>query len=290
VLLAVVVTSVAPKGADVLASSLITLREGLEAALIVGIVLGYLRKTGHLDRQASVWAGVASALLVSLAAALALNAIGAGFSGRGEQIFEGVAMALAAGILTWMIFWMQRQSRQIRGDLEAGVRRAVEAGAAGGLFWLAFVAVVREGLETALFLTAAVFTATAADTVIGGVIGLLLAIVIGWLIYLGTTRLPVATFFQVTGAVLVVFAAGLVANAVGEFQEAGLLPGIVEHLWSTAAWLDDNSTLGSALHSLVGYASAPSLLQVLAYVTYYLGLWLGFQRATETTASEKTPA
>ena len=272
-----------------LASSLITLREGLEAALIVGIVLGYLRKTGYLDRQGSVWAGVALALIVSLAAALALNAIGAEFSGRGEQIFEGVAMALAAAILTWMIFWMQRQSRQIKGDLEAGVRRAVDAGATGALFWLAFIAVVREGLETTLFLTAAVFTATASDTIIGGLAGLLVAIVVGWLVYLGTARLPVAAFFRVTGALLVVFAAGLVANAVGEFQEAGFLPGIVEHLWSTAAWLDDQSTLGSALHSLVGYTSEPSLMQVLAYVGYYLALWLGLQRATVATLGEKTP-
>ena len=237
----------------------------------------------------SVWAGVALALIVSLAAALALNAIGAEFSGRGEQIFEGTAMALAAGILSWMIFWMQRQSRQIRGDLEAGVSQAVEAGATGALFWLAFIAVVREGLETTLFLTAAVFTATASDTIIGGLAGLLVAIVVGWLVYLGTARLPVAAFFRVTGALLVVFAAGLVANAVGEFQEAGFLPGIVEHLWSTAAWLDDQSTLGSALHSLVGYTSEPSLMQVLAYVGYYLALWLGLQRATVATLGEKTP-
>ncbi len=273
-----------------LASSLITLREGLEAALIVGIVLGYLRKIGRLDRQGSVWAGVVSALVVSLAAALALNAIGAEFSGRGEQIFEGTAMALAAGILTWMIFWMQRQSRQIRGELEAGVQRAVEAGAASGLFWLAFIAVVREGLETALFLTAAVFTASATDTVIGGLAGLFLSVIIGWLIYVGTTRLPVATFFRVTGALLVVFAAGLVANAAGEFQEAGLLPGIVEHVWSTAALLDDRSTLGRTLHSLVGYTADPSLTQVLVYAAYYVALWLGLRKANESAVTTKATA
>jgi high-affinity iron transporter len=273
-----------------LSSSLITLREGLEAALIVGIVLGYLRKTGNLGRQGSVWAGVASALLVSLAAA-ELGADGAKAQrGRGEQVFEGVAMALAAVILTWMIFWMHRQSRQIRGDLEDGVRRAVDAGANGALFWLAFIAVVREGLETALFLTAAVFTATATDTVIGGLIGLLLAVAIGWLLYLGTARLPVAAFFRVTGALLVVFAAGLVANSVGEFQEAGLLPGIVEHLWSTAALLDDHSILGSALHSLVGYTAEPSLMQVLGYAAYYLALWMGLRGATESIVSEKAAA
>jgi high-affinity iron transporter len=135
-----------------------------------------------------------------------------------------------------------------------------------------------------------VFTATASDTIVGGLVGLLFAVIIGWLVYLGTARLQVAAFFRVTGALLVVSAAGLVANAAGEFQEAGLLPGIVEHLWSTAAWLDDHSTLGSALHSLVGYTSEPSLMQVLAYVAYYLALWLGLQRATESTVDEKAPA
>jgi high-affinity iron transporter len=150
--------------------------------------------------------------------------------------------------------------------------------------------VVREGLETALFLTAAVFTATAGDTILGGLIGLIVAAIIGWLVYLGTARLPVAAFFRVTGALLVVFAAGLVANAIGEFQEAGILPGIVEHLWSTVALLDDQSTLGSALHSLVGYTAEPSLTQAIAYLGYYLALWLGLRRASATTVAGKPRA
>ncbi len=260
-----------------LASSLITLREGLEAALIVGIVLGYLRKIGRLDRQGSVWAGVGLALVVSVVAAIGLQAIGAEFAGTGEQLFEGTAMALAAIILTWMIFWMQKQSRQIKGELEAGIRQAVDTGKDWGLFSLAFVAVVREGLETALFLTAAVFTSTAADTLIGGLIGLAIAILVGWLLYVGTARLNVSRFFQVTSVLLIVFAAGLVSNAVHEFQEAGIIPVIIEHLWSTRSLLDDGSGLGTALHSLVGYNAEPSLVEVLSYVGYYVALWLGLR-------------
>ena len=142
-----------------LASALITLREGLEAALIVGIVLGVLRKLGHADRSRPVWAGVLAAVVVSVAAGLALNALGVAFEGRAEEIFEGVAMLLAAGVLTWMIFWMQRQGRQIQAELELDVRQAITTSNTWALFSLAFVAVVREGIETVLFLTATAFSA-----------------------------------------------------------------------------------------------------------------------------------
>ena len=269
-----------------LASALITLREGLEAALIVGIVLGYLRKIGRLDRQGTVWAGVAAALGVSLAAALGLKALGAEFAGQGEQIFEGTAMLLAAAILTWMIFWMSRQSRGIKGELETGITNALEGGRNWGLFSLAFVAVVREGLETALFLTAAVFTSTASETVIGGLLGLVVAVAVGWLVFAGTSRLKVSLFFQVSGALLVVFAAGLVSNAAHEFIEAGIIPAIVAHLWSTKAVLDDESALGSALHSLLGYTAEPSLGEVLSYLGYYLVLLLGLRRGAASPSLE----
>ncbi|NIO71577.1 MAG: hypothetical protein GTN71_21740, partial [Anaerolineae bacterium] len=143
-----------------LAAALITFREGLEAALIVGIVLGYLKKTGHMDRQRSVWWGVVAAIAASLAAALGLQAVGARFEGRAEEIFEGVTMLLAAGVLTWMVFWMQAQGRRIKGQLEEEVRQAVATERSWALFSLAFLAVVREGIETVLFLSAAVFASS----------------------------------------------------------------------------------------------------------------------------------
>ncbi|HID89234.1 MAG TPA: hypothetical protein EYH27_01925 [Anaerolineales bacterium] len=223
-----------------LASGLITLREGLEAALIVGIVLSVLRRLGHADRARAVWAGVAAAVGSSLVVGLAIQRLGVAFEGRGEEIFEGATMLLAAVVLTWMIFWMRRQGRQIQTELEQDVRRATATGGNGPLFALAFIAVVREGIETVLFLTAAAFTATPAHTLLGGVLGLALAVGLGWLMFAAGRRLNIRLFFRVTGILLLLFAAGLVAQGVHEFQEAALLPTFVEHVWNINPILDEN--------------------------------------------------
>jgi len=268
-----------------IAALLIAFREGLEAALIVGIVLSYLKKMGY-RRQAAVWWGVASAVIVSVVAGVALQALGIAFEGRGEELFEGITMLLAAGVLTWMIFWMQRQGRSIRTELEADVRQAVTGGNRWALFALAFVAVVREGIETALFLTAAAFSATPAQTLIGGGLGLALAVVVGWLLFVVSVRLDVQAFFRVTSVLLILFAAGLVAHGVHELQEAGVLPVIVGHVWDVNPILDENSTVGSILKALFGYNGNPSLLEVVSYVTYYLivGVAIGLgQRIARST-------
>jgi high-affinity iron transporter len=252
------------------ASMLITLREGLEAALIVGIMLSVLRKLGQTDRSRPVWAGVLAALFASVVAGLALNALGVAFEGRGEQIFEGVTMLLAGGVLTWMIFWMQRQGRRVQVELESDVRRAVTAGSAWGLFGLAFAAVVREGIETVLFLTAAAFTATPAQTLVGAGLGLALAIILGWLIFSAGKRLNLRVFFRVTGILLILFAAGLVARGVHEFQEAALLPMVVEHVWDINPILNESSLLGAFLKAIFGYNGNPSLLEALVYCAYFV--------------------
>ncbi|MFB0545471.1 MAG: iron uptake transporter permease EfeU [Anaerolineae bacterium] len=252
-----------------LAGALITLREGLEAALIVGIVLGVLRKLGHADRSRPVWAGVLAAVIVSVAAGLALNALGVAFEGRGEEIFEGLAMLLAAGVLTWMIFWMQRQGRQIQAELELDVRRATTTGSAWALFSLAFVAVVREGIETVLFLTAASFNASPTQTTVGGALGLSVAVALGWLTFAAGKRLNVRAFFRVTSFLLILFAAGLVAQGVHELQEAAILPTLVEHVWDINPILDERSAVGAFLKALFGYNGNPSLLEVVAYSAYF---------------------
>ncbi len=251
-----------------LASFLITLREGLEAALIVGIVLGVLRKLGHSRHSRPVWIGVAAAVAVSLIAGLALHRLGVALEGRGEEIFEGVTMFLAAGVLTWMIFWMQHQGRRIQIALEADVRRAVTVGSAWALFVLAFVAVLREGIETALFLTAAAFTTTPAQTLVGGVLGLAAAVALGWLMFAAGRRLDVRAFFRVTG-VLLLFAAGLLARGVHELQEAALLPTFVEHVWDVNHILDESGTVGAFLKALFGYNGNPSLLEAVVYISYF---------------------
>lgn len=263
-----------------LASALITFREGLEAALIVGIVLGVLRKLGRAERSRPVWSGVLAAVVVSIAAGLALNALGVAFEGRAEMIFEGLAMLLAAGVLTWMIFWMQRQGRQIQAQLELDVRRAVTVGSTWALFSLAFVAVVREGIETVLFLTAAAFSATPTQTLVGGAGGLIAAMVLGWLMFAAGRRLDVRAFFRVTGALLILFAAGLVAHGVHELQEAAVLPVVVEHVWDINPVLDENGTIGTFLKALFGYNGNPSLLETVSYVVYYLmiGVVIGLKQ------------
>ena len=252
---------------------MITLREGLEAALIIGIVLGVLRKLGHTDRARPMWAGVLAAVAVSVAAGLALNQLGVAFEGRGEKIFEGVAMLLAAAVLTWMIFWMQRQGRQIQVELEREVRRATSTGSAWALFSLAFVAVVREGIETVLFLTAAALRAEPAQTLIGGALGLVIAVILGWLMFAAGKRLDVRAFFRVTGILLVFFAAGLVAHGLHEFQEAAILPTIVEHVWDVNFILDEGSVVGTFLKAIFGYNGNPSLIEVFGYVVYFVAIF-----------------
>jgi high-affinity iron transporter len=271
------------------ASFLITLREGLEAALIVGIVLSVLRKLGRADRDKPVWIGVLAAVAVSVIAGVILNALGIAFEGRGEQIFEGVAMLLAAGVLTWMIFWMQRQGRQIQLELEADVRQAVARGSAWALFSLAFVAVVREGIETSLFLTAAAFSATPLQTLMGGALGLIVAIALGWLLFAAGKQLNLRAFFRMTGFLLLLFAAGLVAHGVHELQEAALLPTLVEHVWDINPILDENSALGTFLKALLGYNGNPSLLEVISYAVYLAVIgsanWRGWRVPTRVAPS-----
>jgi high-affinity iron transporter len=275
-----------------IAALLIAFREGLEAALIVGIVLSYLKRMGY-RRQAAVWWGVASAVTVSVVAGVALQALGIAFEGRGEQLFEGITMLLATGVLTWTIFWMQRQARSIRAELETDVRQAVTSGNRWALFALAFVAVVREGIETALFLTAAAFSATPAQTLIGGGLGLALAVAVGWLLFVVSVRLDVRAFFRMTSVLLILFAAGLVAHGVHELQEASLLPVIVEHVWDINPTLDENSMVGSILKALFGYNGNPSLLEVVSYVAYYLvigiAIGLGQRIAKNKDLSRQAP-
>lgn len=273
-----------------IAALLITLREGLEAALIVGIVQGVLRKLGHTNRSKPVWVGVAAAVATSIVAGLALNALGVAFEGRGEEIFEGVAMLLAAGVLTWMIFWMQRQGQSVQAELESDVRRAASVGSGGALFSLAFVAVLREGVETVLFLTAAAFSTTSAETLIGGALGLTIAVLLGWLVFVAGKRLDVGAFFRATSALLILFAAGLLAHGVHELQEAALLPMFIEHVWDINFILDESGTVGAFLQALFGYNGNPSLLEVSSYIVYFVAIYLAARLSKPRRVASATSA
>ena len=257
---------------------LLALREGLEITLIIGIVLGALRKTGHTELKNTAWAGAASAAVLSLLAALLLNRMGAVLEGTAEEIFEGLTMLLAASVLTWMIFWMQRQSRSLKSEIENSVRQATQQNNRRALFALAFLAVLREGIELALFLTAAAQASQTLPTALGALLGLGAAAVLGWALFAATLRLDLRRFFLVTGFLLLLFAAGLVAHGVHELNEAGWIPAIVEQLWDTSLLINEESSLGVMLKALFGYNADPSLTEVLAYWLYLGGITLALLR------------
>ena len=260
-----------------LPSYLLSLREGIEAALIVGIVLVALRQMRRTDLSSAVWIGVISASILSILAGVLLTVLGLSFEGKAEWVFEGITMLLAAGVLTWMIFWMSRQARNIKGDLESGVYKTAVEGGKRGLFALAFLAVLREGIELALFLVASVFSSDLQQTLIGAFLGFGTAILLGWSLFATTVLLDLRRFFQVTGFLLILFAAGLVAHGVHEFNEAGLIPSVIEHVWNVNPILDENSMLGSMLKALFGYNGNPSLTEVLAYFAYFVAIFFSLR-------------
>ncbi|MFC1957729.1 iron uptake transporter permease EfeU [Chloroflexota bacterium] len=249
-----------------LSALLITFREGLEAALIIGIILAYLVSTGNRDRFKSVWIGTTLAIVVSLVAGTVIYFSAGQLEGRSEQIFEGVATLIAAGVLTWMIFWMRKQAINIKSHLHAQIQSSLGSGSTLGLLGLAFVAVVREGIETVLFLFAAVrVSESALLSAMGSILGLGIAVAIGYSIYKGTSRLNLSTFFKITGLLLILFAAGLLAHGIHELQEASIIPVVIEHVWDINRVLPEDLVIGRFLAAIFGYNANPSLLEVIAY-------------------------
>ncbi len=253
-----------------IASFLITLREGIEAALIVGIILSYLKKVGADNLSRPVYAGVGLGVVLSVGAAALFVALAVEFEGRAEQIFEGATMFLAAAILTTMILWMRKNSKAYSAELKRKVEVALTGKQSYGLAALAFVSVFREGVETVLFLGSASFSSTGAQILVGGAMGLGLALLIAVAVIRYSVRLDLRTFFNVTGILLILFAAGLVAHGIHEFEEAGLIHPVVANVWDTNWLIDDHSTVGRLLTALLGYNGNPSLVEVLGYIGYWM--------------------
>jgi len=272
------------------------LREGVEAALIVSIILAYLAKTGNQRHFGKIWLGAGAAVALSVAIGVLLFVTIGGFEEPAEQIFEGFAMVIAAGVVTWMLFWMRRTAANIKGQLHAGVDRALVEGGIFGLAILAFTAVIREGIETALFLmgqaTAAGTQAT--STLVGAVIGLVIAVGIGYALYRGARVINLRTFFSWTGIALIFIAAGLLSHGIHEFIEAGWITfgtgtafdisGILPHEPDAGAL----GVAGSILRALVGYTSTPEWITFaawLAYIVVVLYLYTRPIRPSETRSA-----
>ncbi len=262
------------------AGFLLALREGLEAALIVSVALGVLQRARLQSLRWLVWLGAASAAVVSLLVGGGLAAAGAALEGTAEQVFEGITMLLAAAVLTWMVFWLRAQGRGLQSGIEADVSRVAGTGQRWALFSLAFLAVLREGIELSLFLVVIAMQSGAESTLLGGLAGLAAAVAIGWGLYTATLRLNLRRFFAVTGTLLVLFAAGLIGHATHEFVEAGLLPALSSPIWDTGRVLADDSPVGLILRALFGYNADPTLSETLAYLAYLVTMAIALLRPT----------
>ena len=272
-------------------SFLITLREGLEAGLIVAIILAYLRSTNQRRHFRTVLVAALAAVAVSLVVGAAIFGIAGEFEGREAEAFEGLAMLAAVGVLSWMIVWMKRQSAGIKKGLEHEMAEVIGMGSVLALALIPFSAILREGLETAVFLFAATRTSTPLESTIGATAGIIVAIGLTWGIYSGGYRVNLRVFFNVTGILLIFFAAGLLIQGIHELQEAALLPISIEHVWDINYIIDDGSGVGLWLKALLGYNGNPSLLAVVAYPTYLaLAFWYFIAMRPVAPAVAPTPA
>ncbi len=255
------------------------LREGFEATLLIAIVLAYLAKIGHKDEFRQVWYGVGAAVAVSLIAAGALFVTAGELEGTAEYVFEGTAMWVAVGFLTYMVLWMRRQSRTVAQAIRRGVDTAIETGSRLALVSLVFVMVLREGVETGLFIFGITRTSTPFQVALGSALGIAAAVALGYAVYVGGKRINLGAFFKVTGVLLILVAAGLLAHGVAEFQEAGLLPEVMP-LWnvSGAPVVGEGSLVSELLTAFFGWDPEANLLEFIAWAGYLLVVGIAFLR------------
>jgi high-affinity iron transporter len=269
------------------ANYLIGLREGLEAALVVCILVAYLVKTGRREALRPVWAGVAVAVGVSLAFGAALTFGSRQLTFEAQELLGGTLSIIAVGLVTWMVFWMRRTARHLRTELHGRLDQAYAIGT-GALVLTAFLAVGREGLETALFIWAAVdATGNGTDPLTGAVLGLLTAVVLGWLFYRGAIRINLARFFTWTGGALIVVAAGVLAYGFHDLQEARFLPGLASKAFDVHEQIPPGSWYGTLLKGTVNFQPDPTVLQVVMWTLYLvpvLVLYFMPQRAARPPA------
>ncbi len=277
-----------------LATLVIFLREGVEASMIVAILLAYLNRIGQREHFRDVFIGVGAALLLAAGGGVAAYYTIRSYDGsRVQTIFETVTFLVAATVLTYMTFWMRKHARSLSRELRARADAALDGRARWGLGLLAFQAVGREGLETVVFTLAIVFSTSTAGALTGAVIGLAGSLGIAFVIYRLGHKLNLARFFTVIGVLLMVFAAGLLADAVENLQQLGWLPVLDAPMWHSARLLSEESALGDVLHSFFGYSDAPTPLQLLIYVGYLaivVVVYLGVRGKLAARAGRPQPA
>ncbi len=265
-----------------LVAYLIMLREGAEAALIVGIVGGYLRQTGRARFMPAVWTGVALALVLCLALGVVLNATSDEFPQKQQELFEAGVGLLATVILTAMVFWMKKAARSIKAQLHDSIDVALRPGDRQGLalVGMAFFAVGREGVESVFFLLAVFKQSVGLAVPLGAVLGLATAFAIGWAVYLGGVKLDLRRFFRWTGVFIIFVAAGLLAAALQSLHEAGVWNGLQAQAFDLSGVLPADSVVGSLLSGLLGYQDSPTVGALLLYFAYLVpALFIFFSHA-----------
>ena len=266
-----------------LESFLITSRETLEASLVVGIVLAYLNKTNNQNYRKTVYYGIVFGILASIFAAVIFTVFAGDFEGRAEQIFEGITMLIGAFLLTTMILWMMKQrhiSKEIEGKVEKHLMSSQPLFSHIGIFMIIFIAIIREGVETVIFLNAINYAS--GINFVGGTLGIIAAIVVGYLFFVSTRKINLKRLFNISSILLILFAAGLVAHGIHEFEEANLVSGIIAPLFDINHILNEKGLIGGFLKGLFGYNGNPSLLEVIAYASY-LGVIFFLYRRIENT-------
>ncbi|WP_067070906.1 FTR1 family iron permease [Carbonactinospora thermoautotrophica] len=274
-----------------LTAFLIMLREGFEAALVVAIIYAYIRKIGRDDLLRPMWGGVLAAGALSVGVGVVIHLTVESLEGAARLRAFAAISVFAVVVLTWMIFWMRRHARAIKGELQHSIDVAVHA--RGGIWWAvavaAFFAVVREGLEAALFLIAAATAESGPQVLTGGLIGLAIAGLLGYLVVLGGKRMPMRQFFTVTGVMLILFAAGLLSRTVMFLQSAGDLGILYNNVYDLTRyeWLTTRSEVGKFLGAMFGWDPRPSIEQVVAYLGYALGVGYLFLRPPRAKQPER---
>ena len=274
-----------------LANYLIGLREGLEATLVVSILVAYLVKTGHRDRLGSIWVGVAAAIVLSIGFGALLTFTSSNLSFEAQERFGGLMSIVAVGFVTWMIFWMRRTARFLKSELQGKLDTALLMGTLA-LAVTAFIAVAREGLETSLFLWAAAqSTGTGATPIVGATLGILTAVVLGYLLYRRAVSINLARFFTWTGAGLIIVAGGVLAYGVHDLQEAGDLPGLNSLAFDVSGAIPPDSRYGTLLKGIFNFSPATTWLEAVVWLAYVIPvMYLFFRPAKQSTPATSAPA
>ncbi|WP_432941975.1 iron uptake transporter permease EfeU [Kribbella sp. CA-253562] len=269
-----------------LANYLIGLREGLEASLVVSILATFLVKSGHRDRLKLVWAGVAAAVAVAAAGWALLQFITAltAKSFTTQETIGGVMSIIAVGFVTWMIFWMRKASRTIAKDLRDRMDVALRMGPAAVVL-LAFLAVFREGIETAFIVYASAATATTATPFVGVLLGLITAVGLGFAIYRGAVKINLGVFFNWTGALLILVAAGIFAYGFHDLQEANILPGLHNLAFDISAAIPPDSWYGVLLKGILNFTPAPTVIELTAWLVYLIPVLVLYLRPVKRPAA-----